>query len=622
MKVDIGISINHQKLMVSKLLAVANSGGGKSWLLRKLMEELFGKSQIIIIDTEGEFYTLREKYDFLLFGNGEGNDYSVDIRYAEKMATTLLQLGVSAIIDLYELPPKHRILFVQRFLDACTDAPKKLWHPCIFLIDEAHNYAPEKESAESLQAVNRFVSLGRKRGFCPIIATQRFSKLNKDTSAECNNMLIGRFVQDVDRKRASEQLGFTTREQSLSLRELEPGEFYGFGPAVGDKYEITKFKVGSVKTTHLEAGMGNLVPTPPPTERMKKILEKITEIPKEAEKERKDYEDLRRENINLKTKITQLEKKEKSKEADELRIENLELRDENNGIKITLKEGIEINEKLLSQLKKINDRIKVAAPLINETISKIVEDFMLLGLDTAELRFKEMKKSLNASNIKPRGESIVKTLRERNANLVSTASKESYKYKIEFLDKDNREVKIDPRIRAEKLTNQPRLRPNYLLVDNNLQLGKGERLVLIAIAQHPEGVDKEQITVLTGYKRSSRDQYLQRLSQNGLCEVDKSIKGANIFITENGQAALGNDYNPLPTGGELREYWLNRLGGGERTIFELIINEYPEPITRDEISEKTEYKRSSRDQYLQRLAQRKLVNVLSGKRVKASDKLF
>ncbi len=49
-------------LLRGRLLIQANSGKGKSWLLRRIAEELFGKVQVIIIDPEGEFATLREKF--------------------------------------------------------------------------------------------------------------------------------------------------------------------------------------------------------------------------------------------------------------------------------------------------------------------------------------------------------------------------------------------------------------------------------------------------------------------------------------------------------------------------------------------------------------------------------
>jgi hypothetical protein len=35
----------------------------------------------------------------------------------------------------------------------------------------------------------------------------------------------------------------------------------------------------------------------------------------------------------------------------------------------------------------------------------------------------------------------------------------------------------------------------------------------MAVAQYPEGVTREQLSVLTGYKRSSRDTYVQRLRE-------------------------------------------------------------------------------------------------------------
>jgi DNA helicase HerA-like ATPase len=58
------------RLIESRLLVQANSGGGKSWLLRRLLEQSHGKVQQIILDPEGEFGTLREKYDYVLAGKG------------------------------------------------------------------------------------------------------------------------------------------------------------------------------------------------------------------------------------------------------------------------------------------------------------------------------------------------------------------------------------------------------------------------------------------------------------------------------------------------------------------------------------------------------------------------
>ena len=60
------LTINLPKLIDTRLLVQANSGSGKSWLLRKILEETHGKVQQIVLDLEGEFATLREKYDYVL----------------------------------------------------------------------------------------------------------------------------------------------------------------------------------------------------------------------------------------------------------------------------------------------------------------------------------------------------------------------------------------------------------------------------------------------------------------------------------------------------------------------------------------------------------------------------
>jgi hypothetical protein len=148
-------------------------------------------------------------------------------------------------------------------------------------------------------------------------------------------------------------------------------------------------------------------------------------------------------------------------------------------------------------------------------------------------------------------------------------------------------------------------------------LPKGERTCLIVIAQHHNGVRREQLTVLTGYKRSSRDAYVQRLRERGYVEREED----RIVATREGITALGADYKPLPTGSALREHVLERLPEGERRILEFLIGHYPNTVERLQIDAATDYQRSSRDAYLQRLGARELVEA-RGREIKASDHLF
>ncbi len=312
--------IDLAKLIDTRLLVQANSGGGKSWLLRRLLEQSHGQVQQIIIDLEGEFSTLREKYDYILAAK-EG-DTPAEPRSAALLARRLLELNVSAIVDLYELSHQERKRFVRLFLSAMVNAPKELWHPCLVVIDEAHVFAPQTGQSEAMEAVIDLATRGRKRGYCAVLATQRISKLHKDAVAEMNNKLIGRTGLDIDRKRAAEELGFTTKEDALSLRNLAPGEFYAFGPAISDS--VSKVCIGPVKTSHPKAGARIITRTTPPTDKIKSILSKLVDLPQEAQREQQTLDDLKNENMTLKRRVTLLERQQtqapQSKPATEVKV--------------------------------------------------------------------------------------------------------------------------------------------------------------------------------------------------------------------------------------------------------------------------------------------------------------
>jgi hypothetical protein len=152
------------------------------------------------------------------------------------------------------------------------------------------------------------------------------------------------------------------------------------------------------------------------------------------------------------------------------------------------------------------------------------------------------------------------------------------------------------------------------------KLPAGERTVLTAIAQHPNGVTREQLTVLTGYKRSTRDAYLQRMREKFL--ITPVPNSDRIEVTPEGKDALGADFQPLPTGEALQQHWLAKLPEGESRILGQLCASYPDSVSREEIGHVHGYARSSRDAYLQRLKARQLVTIVDRGFVRAATHLF
>lgn len=323
MKVSLGhaesgepVWIDIPALISTRMLVTASSGGGKSETLRRILEEAVGKVQCIVIDPEGEFSTLREHFPYVLVG--EGGETVADIRTAGLVAIRLLELGASAVCDIYEMKVHERHEWVKRFLDALVHAPKSLWHSVIVVVDEAHTYCPERGYGESVasQAVIDLCNLGRKRGFCAILATQRISKLSKNAVEPLQNYLIGRTTYD-DQKRAAQIFkvdpGAPTREFSLELERLNAGQFIARGRAItGDmlKVQVTRGITRPPKTGSAMAG----IVTPAPAA-IRELLPKLADLPKEAEKKAQDEAELKRQLQDANRRVVELERQLKQPQA-------------------------------------------------------------------------------------------------------------------------------------------------------------------------------------------------------------------------------------------------------------------------------------------------------------------
>jgi uncharacterized protein DUF87 len=286
------LELNLDVLQASRLLAQAGSGGGKSWLLRRLLEQAYGKRQLIVFDVEGDFVTLRERFDFLIVG--KDRDIPADPRAAALLAHKILEYRTNVIFDLFEYSKKETEIYCREMITALLAAPKKLWGTKkLVLLDEVDVLAPERSEglALSTEAVAALQKRGRKRGFATIVATQRISAVNKTVISQCRNKLIGYADLDLDVKRSAAMLNFRTKEEQNSLVELEAGQFYARGPALAKG--VTKVRIDGVKTTHDQAARGAAFRAPKATAEIKKLLEKLTDLPKEAAAELADKEALR-----------------------------------------------------------------------------------------------------------------------------------------------------------------------------------------------------------------------------------------------------------------------------------------------------------------------------------------
>ena len=223
------------KLLAGRCLIQGSSGAGKSATLRHLIEEAHDYTTIFIVDPEGEFEGLARHIGA---SSIRASEIAGDGLTAAAMRARRHRLPLH--LDLTDLEPDVRIQKAAAFFAGLLASPREDWaHTVLVAIDEAHLLAPHM-AASARDAETRRLGVatltdlcarGRKRGISPVIATQRLAKLATSVQSELHNVLLGLNIFDRDVARARDLLGFGA-EKASALRELRPGEFFAFGPAL------------------------------------------------------------------------------------------------------------------------------------------------------------------------------------------------------------------------------------------------------------------------------------------------------------------------------------------------------------------------------------------------------
>lgn len=249
-----------EELLATRLLVQGNSGSGKSHLLRRLMEQSAPWVQQAVIDPEGDFVTLADRFGHLVIDAAEHNEAAL-----QRAADRVRAHRVSVVLNLEGLDADGQMRHAAAFLGGLFDADRDHWSPMLVVVDEAQLFAPaaagevsDEARRASLGAMANLMSRGRKRGLAGVIATQRLAKLAKNVAAEASNFLMGRTFLDIDMARAADLLGMERRQAEM-FRDLPRGSFVALGPALSRRpLPVT---IGAVETESRGTNPG-LIPLP------------------------------------------------------------------------------------------------------------------------------------------------------------------------------------------------------------------------------------------------------------------------------------------------------------------------------------------------------------------------
>ncbi len=189
------------ELLTGRGFITGKSGSGKSNTASVVVEELLDQGfPVLIVDTDGEYFGLKEEYELLHAGADEDCDIQVGPEHAEKLATLALEENVPVILDvsgyLDEDEADDLVRETARHLYA---KEKQLQKPFLLIVEEVHEYLPQQGSTDDTgQMLVKIGKRGRKRGLGIVGISQRPADVKKDFITQANWLVWHRLTWDND----------------------------------------------------------------------------------------------------------------------------------------------------------------------------------------------------------------------------------------------------------------------------------------------------------------------------------------------------------------------------------------------------------------------------------------
>lgn len=552
---------------------------GKTYTAMKAAEELLdNKIPIIVYDPVGVWKNLKigtgkhKGYPIVVAG-GEGSDIRLTENNAVDIVRAAMKENVSLVIDLYspELINKSKwIRIVQETVDLLMYENKSCGLRHIF-IEEAAEFIPQRlqpQHSKVYASLERLARMGRNARLGYTLINQRAEEVNKAILEISAMSLLHKQVGKNSLKSIQQWMELLQVDNVKDIVQSLPGLSQGECWVIGMNTKPHKIKVSPRKTFHPDPKKaGNDTQVSKMKIDVSDFVGKLNQQLKVTEVELKNVKDLQAENKRLKAELAKSAKPGNSS----------------------------LSEKDTAKIKQLEDQVKESSDRI-AALRKALDTYEKRSGDIASV-LDQLSEKLTDSHTAPERKVSLKNIRELKGIETSVQ-----KNGTNFLKTDTNFLKP--------------VKVAQVQSDGTLPIG--ELKVLTACAQYPNGLRRDQLTVITGYKRSSRDAYIQRAKEKGLLVQN----GDRILPSEAGIEKLGSNFTPLPTGEDLQNYWLSNLPQGEAAILQMLIDAYPDSVSRDELSQKTGYQRSSRDAYIQRMASKEIVVAVGRGEVKASETLF
>lgn len=556
---------------------LATRGAGKSFTSAVLIEELYRSHvQTVVIDPTGVYWGLRSdakgKGDGLpiIVLGGEHGDVPLQETAGKLIADMIVDTSQTVILDLSDFDSDAaQCRFMTDFAERLYRRKARSRTTLHLVVDEADEFAPQQPQAKEARMVGAMAKLvrrGRSRGIGMTMITQRSAALNKNLLDLVDTLLLMRMLGPRDREAAAGWIKHNKLSDEMgvldSLPSLPTGTAWVWSPL---RNVLEKAAVRRIETFD-----SYVTPKPGQVRVEPKALAKV-DIDKLGEQIKATAEKAKADDpVALRKRIAELE----WKKAEPPGHSKADLNAEYTRGRC---EGFDAG--LLTFFNKINGPLK--------TLESNAANLLALATGAMTDTDAVIKNAL------------LKGPRTENPGTGSTPTRPQQQTRVAATSAST----------ARQIDGA-----------GSTTLQKAERKVLTALAQYPAGRTIVQVAVLTGYAAGGGG----FRNAIGAMRSREFIAGSsdNLFITPEGVSALG-EYQALPTGAALRQYWYGQLGKAERSSLEVLADAYPNPCAIEDVAAAAGYQHGGGG-FRNAIGRLRTLELITGKSnaLKASENLF
>lgn len=610
------ITTTIKDIIANRILWEGDSGSGKSHGMVGMIEETDDLAQRIIIDPEGEYFPLKDNFQFLLIGKKTEHvkpnvELNLNDVYVDKLIQKLIVHSIDAIIDLSE-SPGEATHFLKIFQIAVFKYAKLMKRPLLIFVDEGQIFAPEKGqgSEESLKAMKELAKRGRKRGIGLICGTQAIADFSKDVVRQLRTRFIGNCTYDNDVKAAAHFLGFG-KNREPELRELADStkhHFFVAGKAItieGKKpTSVIKIEANENKTKLYDFDFDkNIKLKEKDAEVMKDLAANFSDIPQLIDEELNEKETLQKNNFELKKQVMELKNKTIVLERQQPKVDPKAIEKAYSG---GYGKALKHSE---SQYGTTIKAYEIYIQGLKRNASNIQK--VIMGIDVKAKTSKDFELILQTKPTLP--EIVIPKFETPKSPLIPLVAS-----KITHMTSSKNTKSASPPL----VVPAPGI---GIAVNENTELSGPEARIIRALLSLPDGKGTRiQVSFTAGYTASKGGGFLNPLGALRTMRL-LEYQGSTDLIATQAAKEKFPDVEPLLLDQEaLHKFWFDKLPGPEHRILTPIVAAYPEQISREEVAGAAGYMSFTGGGFLNPLGKLRSLGLIEyiGQDVKATAELF